>query len=88
MTDTKDEQPRRHRPAQADPVGRVGRTLTGRRLRQLLSLYDQPGRLQANVATVLLAWFVLAGLCVVFAQLTQLMRVIPPDVKFTQARAS
>jgi hypothetical protein len=34
-------------------------------------LYDRPARMRASLATVLLAWTALAGLALVFAQLTQ-----------------
>jgi hypothetical protein len=34
-------------------------------------LYDQPARIRASLSTVLLAWTALAGLALVFAQLTQ-----------------
>jgi hypothetical protein len=34
-------------------------------------LHDRPGRMQASLATVFLAWTALAGLAAVFAQLTQ-----------------
>ncbi len=40
-------------------------------------LYDRPARMRASLATVLLAWTVLAGLAVVFAQLTQAQPAAP-----------
>ena len=41
-------------------------------------LHDRPGRMRASLATVLLAWAALAGLGLVFAQLTQLQGFRPP----------
>jgi hypothetical protein len=41
-------------------------------------LYDGPARIRASLATVLLAWSMLAGLGLVFAQLTQLQGYRPP----------
>jgi hypothetical protein len=41
-------------------------------------LHDQAGRMRASLATVLVAWSVLAGLGLVFDQLTQQQPVLPP----------
>jgi hypothetical protein len=41
-------------------------------------LYDRPARMRASLATVLLAWSMLAGLGLVFAQLTQFQGYRPP----------
>jgi hypothetical protein len=41
-------------------------------------LYDGPARMRASLATVLAAWSALAGLGLVFAQLTQLQGFRPP----------
>nr|MDQ2812721.1 hypothetical protein [Actinomycetota bacterium] len=40
-------------------------------------LHDQPGRMRASLATVLMAWSMLTGLGLVFAQLTQLQGFQP-----------
>jgi hypothetical protein len=40
-------------------------------------LYDRPARMRASLATVLLAWSMLAGLGLVFAQLTQFQGDLP-----------
>jgi hypothetical protein len=41
-------------------------------------LHDRPARMRASLATVLLAWSMLAGLGLLFAQLTQLQGYRPP----------
>ncbi len=41
-------------------------------------LYDRPARMRASLATVLVAWTVLSGLVLVFAQLTQGQGLRPP----------
>lgn len=41
-------------------------------------LHDQAGRMRASLATALVAWSVLAGLGLVFDQLTQQQPVLPP----------
>lgn len=41
-------------------------------------LYDRPARMRASLATVLMAWTVLTGLALVFAQLTQAQGLRPP----------
>jgi MFS family permease len=41
-------------------------------------LYDRPGRMRASLATVLVAWTVLTGLALAFAQLTQAQDLKPP----------
>ena len=41
-------------------------------------LHDRPARMRASLATALLAWSMLAGLGLVFAQLTQLQGLMAP----------
>jgi hypothetical protein len=42
-------------------------------------LHDRPARMRASLATALMSWSMLAGLGLVFAQLTQLQGLIAPD---------
>jgi hypothetical protein len=41
-------------------------------------LHDRPARMRASLATALMSWSMLAGLGLVFAQLTQLQGIAPP----------
>lgn len=45
-------------------------------------LYDRPARLRGSVATMLVAWTMLAGLGLVFAQLTQFQQAVSPEHPF------
>ena len=47
-------------------------------------LYDRPARMRASLATVLVAWTVLTGLALVFAQLTQAQGLKPPGHPIVQ----
>jgi hypothetical protein len=47
-------------------------------------LYDRPARMRASLATVLVAWTVLTGLALVFAQLTQGQGLRPPGHPIVQ----
>lgn len=45
-------------------------------------LYDRPARIRGSVATMLVAWTMLAGLGLVFAQLTQFQQAVSPEHPF------